>query len=348
VLLARTMSDRREQHPISLKVMRLYKPAWSSTTASPDQCVVPMRALDSELLLPDSFNKIYTGQLFSSYICLVNTGQHPVANVNVVTDLQSPRRKTTLTKQRSQDMPCHCQPQQTLQVVVSQEILEPGTHTLRVVVEYDAVTTRERKSFRKFYRFNVDHPFALKTAVRALPYVRRPELDTDGAPTHPQSTQSVTPDQDWYAVEVTLTNLTEERVTIESVNLTPTRNSTDTAAAGHAANTLAERVQPDYEDLGSEIQLGPPSLRPKDEYNAVFIVRPQSHKSTTAATQDPGAAGKAVGDLGTCSLVWCTASGERGRLSSPPIKRAAGPTVGGGPGEAGLELTLSLLGSSQV
>ena len=50
---------------------------------------------------------------------------------------------------------------QLLVMVVGYELVEAGSHLLRVCVEYDGWRTGERKFLRKFYRFEVRSPLSL-------------------------------------------------------------------------------------------------------------------------------------------------------------------------------------------
>ena len=59
-------------------------------------------------------------------------------------------------------------PNESMDMVVQHYISEPGSHTLRVSVQYVDYVTNEPKTIRKFYRFNVTSPIEIKASVHEI------------------------------------------------------------------------------------------------------------------------------------------------------------------------------------
>ena len=127
------------------------------------------------LLLPDSFGDIYTGELFSAYIAVVNGNQDAVFNqvtlsvrlqtANAMQDLSDcyPNKNSNLEQSGSVAV---LNINESVDVVVKHTLTELGTHTLRVSVQYFNQNSNEPKILRKFYRFNVLEPLRIvSTAV---------------------------------------------------------------------------------------------------------------------------------------------------------------------------------------
>jgi hypothetical protein len=159
----------------TVRVMRLYKPCMhliptipptieSSSSRNADLAISPF------LLLPDSFGDIYTGELFSAYVAVVNGNEdNPFTKVTLSIRLQTSNATHDLED-------CRSVPEKTpgvanilnsnesLDVVVKYTLTELGTHTLRVSVQYFSKQFNEPKTLRKFYRFNVLQPLRIVSA----------------------------------------------------------------------------------------------------------------------------------------------------------------------------------------
>lgn len=156
----------------TVRVMRLYKPCMhviptfpptieSSTSKTADFAVSPF------LLLPDSFGDIYTGELFSAYIAVVNGNQDNTLNqVTLSVRLQTANSSHDLLDCRPTNGEISgsskiLNPNAAVDVVVKHTLTELGTHTLRVSVQYSNRFSSEAKTLRKFYRFNVLQPLQI-------------------------------------------------------------------------------------------------------------------------------------------------------------------------------------------
>lgn len=156
----------------TVRVMRLYKPCMhviptlpptieSTTSKNADFAISPF------LLLPDSFGDIYTGELFSAYIAVVNGNQDNVLNqVTLSVRLQTTNATHDLLDCRPvldeiSGTTKVLSPNAAVDVVVKHTLTELGTHTLRVSVQYSSRFFTEPKTLRKFYRFNVLQPLSI-------------------------------------------------------------------------------------------------------------------------------------------------------------------------------------------
>jgi hypothetical protein len=122
------------------------------------------------LLLPDSFGDIYTGELFSAYIAVVNGNQdEALMQVSLSVRLQTANSTYDLPDCRAiigetSGFSRHLGPNQSIDVVVRHTLNELGTHTLRVAVQYvTRYAPNEPKTLRKFYRFNVLQPLSISS-----------------------------------------------------------------------------------------------------------------------------------------------------------------------------------------
>lgn len=144
------------------------------------------------LQLPTSFGNIYLGETFTSYLSINNDSQTPVADVSFKAELQTTSQRFTLANSNSgsasprssQEVdPLNSQttllPSQSSEFIINHEIKELGIHILVCSVHYTPSPSntsisgqqvdRERKFFRKFYKFQVLNPLAVKTKVNTLP-----------------------------------------------------------------------------------------------------------------------------------------------------------------------------------
>ncbi|RKO98008.1 hypothetical protein CXG81DRAFT_20860 [Caulochytrium protostelioides] len=148
------------------------------------------------LCLPPAFGNIYLGETFSGYLCINNESKQPVSNVSVKAELQTTTQRFILantgssggdgadglheesssTAVASSPMPpsdhpaagssegnVSLLPSQSAEFVIHHEIKEIGTHILICFVHYTVGS--EKRFFRKFYKFKVLNPLAVKTKV---------------------------------------------------------------------------------------------------------------------------------------------------------------------------------------
>ncbi|KAI8149512.1 hypothetical protein BJV82DRAFT_588327 [Fennellomyces sp. T-0311] len=186
-----TQDDNQTPHLLSLKVMRLSRPMLatgqpvyyetssypplvegleslniSDLTAShpielPNELQIRDFGLSQLLKLPSSFGNIYLGETFSTLVSINNEGNASVQQVSVKVELQTSSQRFSLSDGN------HPRLDDTLAVTVSHEIKELGVHILVCTVQYVTEDNR-RRHFRKFYKFQVSNPLAVKTKVNNM------------------------------------------------------------------------------------------------------------------------------------------------------------------------------------
>lgn len=171
----------------TLRVMRLYpRKIWVDDGAKKG-----FRST-STLVVPEAFGKIYKGQKFSAYVSVTNTTQSSLRDVQISVKLHSPSSKRGVElrdaysednraqiveiperwteeeasykrpERRKSNPAATLAPGEHVDCVVEHQMLEAGTHTMRVSVAY-----ADGGSLRKFYRFAVAEPIGIATkAIR--------------------------------------------------------------------------------------------------------------------------------------------------------------------------------------
>lgn len=123
-------------------------------------------SLSDLLLLPSSFGNIYLGETFSAYICINNDSASGVRNLYFRAELQTTTQKFLLhdtTEESHHGLLAN----QTAEFMVNHEIRELGTHILVCSINYVS-SGEEKRSFRRFYKFNVLNPLAVRTKVNSV------------------------------------------------------------------------------------------------------------------------------------------------------------------------------------
>lgn len=178
----------KEVQLLTLKVMRLTKPklqmgspvtcepadvadpATLNTSLEPfgKETIATVRALPNFALgevfgLPQSFGSIFLGEVFCSYLSVFNESQDSATAVSVTAELQtgSDRALVTPVKAEPKDS---LEPGGSMDIIVKHEVKELGTHLLVCSVAY-LTESGEKKTFRKFFRFQVYKPLDIKTMV---------------------------------------------------------------------------------------------------------------------------------------------------------------------------------------
>jgi hypothetical protein len=119
---------------------------------------------DTEILkLPPNFGMIYLGETFVTYICLNNETNKPVHSVSVKIELQTSTQKLLLVE----NQPTELEVKKNLEYISQYEIKELGVHILICTV-YFLNNNGEQRSIKRFYKFQVHNPIAVKTKVNSL------------------------------------------------------------------------------------------------------------------------------------------------------------------------------------
>ncbi|KAF1807065.1 hypothetical protein V8B55DRAFT_1462050 [Mucor lusitanicus] len=122
--------------------------------------------LSQMLKLPSAFGNIYLGENFSTFISINNESPFAVQQVGVKIELQTSSQRFVLSDSTTAPHTA-LETQATYDTTVSHEIKELGVHILVCSVHYNAPDGRKRH-FRKFYKFQVSNPLAVKTKLNNM------------------------------------------------------------------------------------------------------------------------------------------------------------------------------------
>ena len=124
--------------------------------------------LSNFLLLPDSFGDLYVGETFRAYVALINTLDEQVLHraslsIKIQANNSTCDLFDSMTVGGEQDLASG----ECISRVISHLIADIGQHTLRVVVQYEdpKVSSSDRVTMKKLYRFNVLSPLFISTTI---------------------------------------------------------------------------------------------------------------------------------------------------------------------------------------
>ena len=147
-----------------LRVMRLQRPELHQTVAG---CLEGHSLLQRSLCLPDSL-VVHVGETFAAYLGILNSSPRlAIRRLTVSAQLQTPSQRWQLPSRLDSSNSSggtDIEPESGVDTIVSHAIEEPGQHILRVEVGY-MTTEGGSKTFRKFYRFQVTAPLAIRQSV---------------------------------------------------------------------------------------------------------------------------------------------------------------------------------------
>ncbi|KAG0742760.1 hypothetical protein G6F62_001804 [Rhizopus arrhizus] len=184
--------DDHLPHLLSLKVMRLSRPQFATTlpvfyeSTEPSPLVDGLDSLNisdltachpiqpsdiqirdfglSQMLkLPSAFGNIYLGETFSTLVSINNESPIPVHQVTTKIELQTSSQRFLLADQPPLN---DLSPGANSDITVSHEIKELGVHILVCSVQY--IGDGKKRHFRKFYKFQVSNPLAVKTKLNNM------------------------------------------------------------------------------------------------------------------------------------------------------------------------------------
>ncbi|KAI8807165.1 hypothetical protein BJ742DRAFT_679287 [Cladochytrium replicatum] len=327
---------------LSLKVMRLSRPAFAqidpptfelgdsentppaakvlqdNTTSDlliseKDDPILRNHSLPDFLTLPASFGNIYLGETFSSYLCINNESNVAVQDVGIKAELQTSTQRFTLADTSSAaDTRISLLPAQSAEFIIHHEIKELNTHILVCAVQYSVPTgssaagvpspAPDRKFFRKFYKFQVLNPLAVKTKVNTLPDGRvflEAQVQNIASSTMFLERMKFEPSDLFVYTDLTL--LSSSPTLLDSSH-NPPKSSDPPQTANHSAPSV----------------LGPRSyLNPQDSRQYLYMLLPSPSKKFLARTTPT---------LGKLDIIWRTQLGQMGRLQTSQLSRKV-PTV---------------------
>ena len=178
------MNKKQEApHSITLKVMRLAKPS-SVGSSCLQTCLFEesdilygtkgpsQEGLDGSLRLSAAFGEIYLGETFSCYLTVQNCSNEVVSNVIIKAELQATSKRYLLHNLENSPIPS-LSPSETEDSVLKRVIRDEGVHILVCTASY-LTGNSGRRSFRKFFKFNVAQPFSMShRQLQCRPAVRK-------------------------------------------------------------------------------------------------------------------------------------------------------------------------------
>jgi len=249
---------------------------------------------DGMLLLPGNFGKIYIGQVFSCYISVCNNGLCPqVNNVVIKAELEANGQRLMLVDKREKinangmyGQIAVAKPNDTIDLVIEQELVNMGMHTLRVNVEFDSSQAPgSRRSIRKHYKFQVDKPISFSCRF-------------ENAGNKGVAAQKL-------LAQVSIKNLTNGDLLLQHVEMNP-KNEQMLAVQGKTVQPF--RDEDDKENQGTPL---PVLLNSGAVQRYIFHVQPKAPDS--ASVIQPG------DQVGQVLSRWRTGFAEQGRLMSQPL-----------------------------
>jgi len=182
IMSQKPSSDQKDAQALTLKVMRLSKPSFRlglPITSEHTDISDPILdeeygneflayGISTELCLPQSFGNIFVGESFVSYISLHNHSPFDVRNVSIKAELQTSTQRVCLLEIGPNAFPLF-NSGESHDYVVSHDLKENSIHILVCAVNY-LKHDNEKKSFRKFFKFQVLNPFEISTKIYDLQY----------------------------------------------------------------------------------------------------------------------------------------------------------------------------------
>jgi hypothetical protein len=156
------VSRTAEGHQIAVKLVRLRPDGTPSIEET-----LGKHAIGGSPSMPAEalFGTVHLGEKFASQLIVSNEGAIELYEVRIKVELQTSSLRAVL-----------CEPDDVTNLAIGQnvtlqtmhDIREVGVHIIVCSVHYMNVVTNERKFVRKFFKFTVINPLALKTKVTEL------------------------------------------------------------------------------------------------------------------------------------------------------------------------------------
>ncbi|RIA98133.1 hypothetical protein C1645_750684, partial [Glomus cerebriforme] len=171
---------REPQHLLSLKVIRqsISKGTEKKSQVEPFDSTdskltsrIYMRDLSENELLSSSsktsnaLENIYLGATFDGYLVINNDSTLAARDVIVRAELQTNSQRLQLVDTASNPIPI-VEARKAREFIIRHEIKELGIHNLVCMVQYS--DEGMKRNFKKFYRFQVLNPFAVRTKVNSM------------------------------------------------------------------------------------------------------------------------------------------------------------------------------------
>lgn len=301
-----------EGHQIAVRLVRLRADGTpASGVPAPAPPFFPASPASSPSLPAEApFGTVHLGEKFGSRLVVANEGLVDLQRVRVKVELQTSTQRAVLldiepdVAAAEADAACGVAlpAGEALPIDVLHDIREVGVHVMVCSVHYTNPVTNERKFARKFFKFTVVNPLALKTKITEMPAL------------------------DALLLEAQLQNVSSSTFFLESVRFDP--------APPLSASTLAPAPAPaDLVRLVGGLHIGAhePATAHPAEYRFAEHEHAHAHAHAHAHRPDcmyqfvfvlsspaviPAAAPLTLGKL---DIRWRSETGETGRLQTAPL-----------------------------
>ncbi|KAI5837572.1 hypothetical protein DFP73DRAFT_504350 [Morchella snyderi] len=303
----RAVSEVKEPHSISLKVLRLSRPSLAEqhplpvdtasgalelealskqSQAYPSHSLSNPFILSPLLTLPPAFGNAYIGENFSCCLSANNEKPNTTTNVRISAEMQTPSQTLNLELGGDERQSVDLEVGRTTQKIVRYDLKEEGNHVLAVTVTYteapkklddDETMPGRTRTFRKLYQFVAQQCLTIRTKTGPLPGGRA-------------------------ILEAQLENMGDGSISLEMVNL-GTKRGWKSISLNWPGSTGVGLPGQDPRET--------PLLRSRDVMQVAFLVQPDG--TVEKKDDDPGTEKVVLGQL---SIEWRSACGDRGVLST--------------------------------
>ncbi|CAO3616521.1 unnamed protein product [Cunninghamella blakesleeana] len=255
--------------------------------------------LSQMLKLPSSFGTIYLGEGFHTFISLNNETVHSeiIREIGIKVELQTSSQRFSLYDTLKQPPPqMMLEPNKTHDITVSHEIKELGVHILVCSVFYTTPDGKKR-NFRKFYKFQVSNPLAVKTKLNNL---------SDGR----------------VCMEAQIQNVSQGPMFLERMKFEPSdyfhfndlnyHLSSSSSSSNNNNNNNSSIEEIEKNESKSSI-FDDAFIHPQDIRQYLYMLTPKSSNKDKIA--------RTTNALGKLDIVWRSSMGDMGRLQTSQLTR---------------------------
>jgi len=245
---------------------------------------------------------VYLGETFRTCISINHISRYDLSHVGVKIEIQTTAHRSTLVDSTAAEDNFLWKVGDTADYIIHHKITELGVNCLVCSIYYTDDMAQKR-SFQKFFKFEVQSPFVIKTSVRELP------------------------DKEMLYAELNLVNLIPRAIFLPSVVFVP-----DSSFEVEDLNTVSVPSSSfptptpslSSSSSSSESKISAKSSSSLSSFGTVSPMLHQSSRSymfrlTKKRIKDSNA--DSVSSIGHFEILWRSLIGENGRLHTKPITR---------------------------
>ncbi|KAJ3181818.1 hypothetical protein HK101_009915 [Irineochytrium annulatum] len=310
----------------------------STADSARDRDDIPLNdsGLSGLLSLPTSFGNIYLGETFSSYLCINNESGAAVEEVSIKAELQTSSQRFTLadtltvprqldaiapgSDQQTTPSRVSLLPTQSAEFLIHHEIKELGIHILVCSVHYASSSSSsatpgspivpggERKFFRKFYKFQVLNPLAVKTKVNTLQdgrvFLEAQVQNVTGFPMYLERLR--------FEASSLFEFIDMNRIVPPNFDLGKSSTARGKGGGGEGNGGIRDLLTSESFNALASVFGGSNYINPQDSRQYLYMLLPKT-------PHDPLA--KTTPTLGKLDILWRTLLGQTGRLQTSQLSR---------------------------